>query len=60
MAGGGGYKSMVINFIVRNPVTVYCGGGISLLTLRYIQTRGAYNFWFGKQHFERRVAKGLI
>ena len=36
MAGGGGYSTMVINFIVKNQVSVYCGAGISLYGLRYV------------------------
>ena len=60
MAGGGGYKTMAINFVVRNPVLVYCTTGTLLLGVRWIQTTNAYNFWFGKQHFQRKLAKGLL
>ncbi len=57
MAGGGGMKTKVINFVVRNPMSVYCSAGIFLLGLRKMQTTMAYNYWFGKQHFQRKLAK---
>ena len=60
MAGGGGMKTMIINFCVRNPVIVYSGGGLFLLGLRKYQSQNTYNYWFGKQHFDRKVAKGLL
>ena len=60
MAGGGGMKKMVINFIVHNTVSVYCGTGIFLLGVRKVHTQMQYNYWFGKQHFQRKLAKGLI
>ena len=60
MAGGGGYSAMMINFVVRNPVLVYCTGGFTLLGLRKFETAKNYNLWFGKQHFQRKLSKGAI
>ena len=60
MAGLGGIKTIVLNWSMRNPMIVYSVGGLSLLALRKYQTINAYNLWFGKQHFDRRVAKGIL
>lgn len=60
MAGGGGFSSKAINFVVNNSVMLYCGVGISLYGVRKLQTQMAYNYWFGKHIFMRRIAKGAI
>lgn len=58
MAGGGGAKKQIINFIVDHPGKVYIGGGAFLFFVRQIQTRQAYNHYFGKADFQRRHERG--
>ena len=60
MAGGGGLKTKVINFVVANPAQCYLAGGVFLLGVRRLQAQLTYNYWFGKFHFQRKLARGLI
>ena len=60
MSGGGGFKKMFFNQLIHKPVQTYLVGGLTLYMLREYQTRSTFNYWFGKNEFERRVAKGLI
>lgn len=34
MAGGGGAKKLILNFVLDNPVKVYLGGGALLWAIR--------------------------
>ena len=56
MAGGGGLKKTVINTILEKPVQVYLVGGAVLYGLRSYQTQVQFNYWFGKNEFDRRFA----
>jgi len=38
MAGGGGLKKKVINYVLDNPVRVYLGGAAFVFALRQYQT----------------------
>jgi hypothetical protein len=58
MAGGGGAKKLIINFVLDNPAKTYVGGGIFLYFLRQYQTRTTYNLHFGKFDFQRRLERG--
>ena len=58
--GGGGYQKMVINFLVKKPVHAYVGGAAFLYAFRTYQTNSMYNYWFGKIHMERMIARGQI
>ena len=57
MSGGGGFKAKIVNQIVHRPVQTYLGVGASLYAIREYGTAKQYNYWFGKQDFERTVAK---
>ena len=46
--GGGGMKATVIDTIINKPVQVYLFGGAFLYSLRWFQTKSAYNYWFGR------------
>lgn len=37
MAGGGGAKKLIINYVLDNPVKVYLGGAAFLYALRRYQ-----------------------
>ena len=58
--GGGGMKKTVIDTIIHKPVQVYLFGGLFLASLRWYQTTSTFNYWFGKQEFERMKAKHLL
>ena len=60
MAGGGGFKKQVINFLLHKPVHAYVGGAALLHSVRYYQTQTTYNYWFGKIEFQRRVDRNQI
>lgn len=60
MSGGGGFKKTIVDQLIHRPVQTYLAGGALLYAVREYQTRSAFNYWFGKCEFERRVAKGLI
>jgi len=34
MAGGGGAKKKIINFVLDNPIKVWIGGGVALYGIR--------------------------
>jgi len=55
--GGGGYQKMVINFLVKKPVHAYVGGATFLYALRQYNTKSTYNYWFGKIHMDRMIAR---
>ena len=57
MAGGGGLKKQVINTMLEKPVQVYLAGGVALYAMRTYQTQTQFNYWFGKNEFERRFKK---
>ena len=58
--GGGGYQKMVINFLVKKPVHAYVGGAAFLYSWRVYQTNSNYNYWFGKIHMDRMIARGQL
>ncbi len=60
MSGGGGFKAKVVGTLVHKPVQVYLGVGAALYGIRTYQTANQYNYWFGKNEFERRVANGKL
>lgn len=60
MAGGGGAKKLIINFILDNPVQVYLGGAALLYGVRRYQTAAAYGYHFGKFDFQRKVERGEL
>jgi hypothetical protein len=60
MAGGGGAKKLIINFIVDNPAKVYLGGGALLWVVRKYQIQTTYNTYFGKFDYQRRVERGQL
>ncbi len=39
MAGGGGFKKVIINYVLDNPVKVYLGGAAFLYGLRRLQVQ---------------------
>ena len=39
MAGGGGFKKLIINTLLDKPVAVYLGGAVALWVIREVQTR---------------------
>ena len=61
MAGGGGaYKKLVIDFMVKKPHFVFIGGAAALHSIRYYSTQSTYNYWFGKIEYERRMERGAL
>jgi hypothetical protein len=58
MSGGGGIKKQFFDVIVNKPVQVYLIGGAFLYAIRTYQTQITYNYWFGKNEYERRLEKG--
>ncbi len=58
--GGGGYSKMVINFLVKKPVHAYIGGAVALQGMRMYNTQSYYNYWFGKIHMDRMIARGQL
>ena len=55
--GGGGAKKFIINYVIDNPVKVYFGGAALLFAIRTYQTKEAYNHYFGKADFQRKVER---
>jgi hypothetical protein len=60
MSGGGNYKAKVISLLLHKPVQVYFGGATFLYSVRWYQTQSTFNYWFGKQEFQRRVERHAI
>ena len=60
MAGGGGLKKKVINYVLDNPVKAYIGGAAFLCGVRWFQTRTTYKYHFGKIDFDRRLERGEL
>ena len=60
MSGGGGLKKVALNYILDKPVNVYIGGGFFLWGLRKYQTATTYNYFFGKQDYQRRLERGQL
>jgi len=60
MSGGGGLKNQFFNTLLFKPVQLYLGGAVFLYALRNYQTKSTFNYWFGKNEFERRVANGQL
>lgn len=60
MAGGGGAKKKIINFLLDKPVQAYLGGGALLFLYRRYQTNATYNYHFGKFDFQRRVERNEL
>lgn len=60
MAGGGGAKKFIINALLEHPGKVYLGGAAVLYFVRTFQTAQAYNYYFGKFDFQRRVERGEL
>lgn len=60
MAGGGGLKKKVVNYVLDNPVKVYLGGAAFVYALRQYSTINAYNKYFGKFDFQRKVERGEL
>ena len=58
--GGGGLKLKVINFMLDKPAVCYLGGAAVLHSYRWYQTKTTYNYWFGKNEFERRFKEATI
>ena len=54
--GGGGIGKRVINYVVDNPANIYLGGAALLWSIRNVQIRQTYNYYFGRFEFERRLA----
>lgn len=57
MAGGGGAKKKIINFVLENPGKVYIGGGGLLYVIRQYQTITTYNKYFGKFDYQRKLER---
>lgn len=60
MAGGGGLKKVVLNYIVDNPAKVYLAGGAFLYAFRRYETQKQYNQFFGKFDFQRRLERNEL
>jgi len=60
MAGGGGAKKKIINFVLDNPIKVWIGGGVALYGIRRYQTLSTYNYHFGKFEYERRLERNQL
>eukprot|EP00347_Sterkiella_histriomuscorum_P009153 403342316 len=60
MAGGGGAKKLVINYVLDNPVRVYFGGAAFLYAVRRYQIATTYNKYFGKIDFTRKVERNEL
>jgi hypothetical protein len=43
MAGGGGFKKVIINTVLDRPAAVYLGGAAFLYLLRQYQIQSTYN-----------------
>lgn len=60
MAGGGGAKKLILNYVLDNPIKVYLGGAAVLWGIRKYQTIATYNFNFGKFEYQRRLERGQL
>ena len=60
MSGGGAQKKMIVDFLVQKPVHAYIGMGAFLYACRWYSTQTTYNYWFGKNEYERRVERGQL
>ena len=58
MAGGGGFKNKIINFVLDKPAHAYLGGGAFLFLMRRVQTQQTFNYHFGKFEYERKLERG--
>jgi len=60
MSGGGGFKKVIINFVIDKPVQAYIGGGATMFLINKYRARSAYNYHFGKFDFERRLERNTL
>lgn len=60
MAGGGGAKKLIVNFLVDQPGKVYLGGAALLYFYRVYATQQAYNYHFGQFDFQRKLERGEL
>jgi hypothetical protein len=61
MAGGMAvYKQAMYNFVRDKPVHVFLGGAVVVAGAREYQKNSVYNYWFGRIHLDRMVARGKI
>ena len=57
MSGGGGAKKFLVTMFVDHPGKVYLGGAAFLYLHRVWATQKAYNSYFGKFDFQRRLER---
>jgi hypothetical protein len=60
MSGGGGAKKFIVTMFVDHPGKVYLGGAAFLYFQRLWATQQAYNSYFGKIDFQRRLERGEL
>jgi hypothetical protein len=48
------------NFVRDKPVHVFLGGAVVVAGAREYQKNSVYNYWFGRIHLDRMVARGKI
>ncbi len=60
MSGGGGAKKFIVTMFVDHPGKVYLGGAAFLYFYRMYATRSAYNSYFGKFDFQRKLERGEL
>ena len=60
MAGGPDVTKHVINFLVKKPVHAYVGGAAWFYGVRQYTRQSNYNYWFGKIHMDRMIARGQL
>ncbi len=58
--GGGGFKKLLINFIVDKPAQAYLSGGALLFMINRTRAQSNYAYYFGKFEFERRVERNML
>jgi hypothetical protein len=60
MSGGGGPKKLIITMLIDHPGKVYLGGAAFLYFQRWWATNSAYNSYFGKFDFQRKLERGEL
>lgn len=51
MAGGGGAKKLILNFLIDHPEKAYIAGGAIVWLYRRYEIQQQYNTYFGKFDF---------
>ena len=53
-------KGSIVNFMVKTPVQAFLGAGYGVLAIQMYRNQSTYNFWFGKIHMEREIARNRL